>query len=149
MRTEALRAAAPLRNVLGNDWLLVAGVAYAGKVRTLESPAVHRELDGTSVGIDRILETFGSRPAQARIPHLVMGWHALADILWRNPLYRGLPAPARLRLGVAGAWGLIDWRSLAYHLFAPTLVRLGRRPRLRRLSGLLASARRRWGAGDG
>lgn len=148
MRTEALRAAAPLRNVLGNDWHLMAGVAFSGKVRTLEAPAIHRELGGTSVGIDRILETFGSRPAQARIPHLVMGWHALADIVWRNPVYRSRPALRRLGLGLASAWALIHWRSLAYHLLAPPIVRLGRRPRLRRLPALLTRARRRWGAGE-
>ncbi len=147
MRTEALRAAAPLRNVLGNDWLLLAGIAYTGKVRTLEETSIHRRLDGTSVGIDRILETFGSRPAQARVPHLVMAWHAFADVAWRSPLYRSLAPPARVRVGLASAWSLIHWRSLAFHLLGPALIRLGRRRRLRRLPGLLGWARRRWGEG--
>jgi glycosyltransferase domain-containing protein len=145
MRTASLRAAAPLRNVLGNDWHLIAGVAFTGKVRTLASPAIHRELDGTSVGIDRILETFGSRPAQARIPHLVMAWHAFADVAWRHPLYRRLSLAGRIRTGVCGGWALIRWRSLAYHLLGPPVVRLGRRRRLHWLALALSRAKRRWG----
>ena len=48
MPRAVLQRAAPLRNVLGNDWLLAAAIAAQGKVATIRATAIKRELDGTS-----------------------------------------------------------------------------------------------------
>jgi glycosyltransferase domain-containing protein len=145
MRSTSLRAAGRLRNVLGNDWMLMAAVAFTGKVRTLPEPRIHRQLDGTSSDIGSILHTFGSASAQGRIPHLVIAWHAFGDIVRGAPVYRSSPLAARLALGAASAWTLINWRSLAFHLFGPLLVRVGRLPGLGWVTRGLDWARRRWG----
>jgi hypothetical protein len=130
-RADALRAAAPMPNVLANDWLMVARMAMAGKVRTLTTTRIHRALGGTSADIAGILHAFDAPSFQARVPHLVMAGHAFADIGWRASAYSGLAPRARWALAVRSAPGVIDWPSFAWHLTAPTAARLGRRPRSR------------------
>jgi hypothetical protein len=128
MPRAVLLRAAPLRNVLGNDWLLAAGVAAQGKIATITTTAINRELDGTSADFARLARTLGLPPWQARIPHLVIAWQVLKDIGWRAPAYRELPISARARLALAGPLAAIRWRSLAWHIATPAFAAIGRRP---------------------
>lgn len=128
VRGTALAAATPMPNVLGNDWLLVARLAFTGKVTTLRTTHVNRELDGTSADIETILRTFGAPTMQARVPHLFMARHVAADIGWGSPAYAPLGSQ-RVRLAMRCAWSAIDWPSLAWHVTAPTAASIGRRRR--------------------
>jgi glycosyltransferase involved in cell wall biosynthesis len=127
MARSVLQRAAPLRNVLGNDWLLAAAVAAQGKVATITSTAINRELDGTSADFARLAATLELPRWQARIPHLVIAWEVLQDAGWRAAVYRDLTAMERARLLLGGPWAAIRWRSLAWHLTMPTFAALGRR----------------------
>lgn len=147
IRRKALTHAAPLLNVLGNDWLLVGAIAYQGPVCTLATTAVNRMLGGTSKDVASIAVTFDKPALQARLPHIVMAWHTFAQLGWRAAVYRDLPLPRRLAFGLAGALRVIDWRSLAWHLTAPSAFTLQRRPRGRRLAGAYFDLTRRYGAG--
>jgi glycosyltransferase involved in cell wall biosynthesis len=147
MPRSALRGAAPLRNVLGNDWLFTAAVATQGKVATITTTAINRELDGTSADFAKLTETLGLPAWEARIPHLVIAWELFTDVAWRAPAYRALGPPARIRLAVAGALATIRWRSLAWHLTMPTFAALGRRPGGRWLWRWYLRATRALGAG--
>jgi len=128
MARAVLLRAAPLRNVLGNDWLLAAAIAAQGKVRTIDTAALNRDLGGTSADFSRLVATLGLPRWQARIPHLMIAFEVLADIGWRAPVYRELRAGDRARLALAGAWSVISWRSLAWHATMPAFAALGRRP---------------------
>jgi hypothetical protein len=128
MPRSVLLRAAPLRNVLGNDWLLAAAVAAQGKVATIDATAINRELDGTSADFARLAGTLGLPAWQARIPHLVIAWQVLQDIGWRAPAYRELALPSRARLALTGALAAIRWRSLAWHIATPAFAAIGRRP---------------------
>jgi glycosyltransferase involved in cell wall biosynthesis len=127
MPRAVLRRAAPLRNVLGNDWLLAAAIAAQGKVTTIRATAINRELDGTSADFVKLAETLGLPRWQARIPHLVIAGEVLADIGWRSPIYRELPVLARGRLALSAPAAAIRWRSLAWHMTMPTFAALGTR----------------------
>jgi hypothetical protein len=127
MRRETLQRAAPLRNVLGNDWLLAAAIAAQGPIATLTDTHIFRELGGTSADIPKLLATLGLPRWQRRVPHLVVAAELIREIGWRAPAYRVLPGPARARLAVASARAAISWRSLAWHLTMPTFASLGRR----------------------
>jgi len=130
VRREALRAAAPMPNVLANDWLHVGRLAATGRVSMLESTHVTRELGGTSATIEGILAAFGAGTLGARVPHLVMAWAVLADVGWRAPAHARIGSPVqRALLAPRCALGVIDWRSLAWHLTAPAALGLARRPR--------------------
>lgn len=127
MARAVLRRAAPLRNVLGNDWLLAAAVAAQGKARTLTTTSINRELDGTSADFAKLCATLGLPGWQARIPHLVIASQLIADIGWRAPAYRDLGVLERARLACAAAWVAIRWRSLIWHMTMPSFAALGKR----------------------
>jgi glycosyltransferase involved in cell wall biosynthesis len=127
MARAVLRRAAPLRNVVGNDWLLATAIAMQGRATTLTETSINRELDGTSADFAKLIATLGLPRWQARIPHLVIAWQLFADIGWRAPVYGDLPLFVRIWLACAGAWVAIRWRSLIWHMTMPTFAALGRR----------------------
>jgi Glycosyl transferase family 2 len=147
MPRSVLLNAAPLLNVLANDWLLVAAIAYQGPIRTLPTTAINRTLGGTSADIASIGLTFGKSALQARMPHLIMGWHTFSQLGWRAGTYRGLSAPRRFVLALRCARLVINWKSLAWHLTSPTASSLERRPRGQPLARVYHSLTRRLGAG--
>lgn len=144
---RVLALAAPMPNVLGNDWLHVARIACQGSVHMLGDVRIHRELDGTSTDVGSILTTFGEAEWQARIPSLVIAWEVFSDIAWRHPVYGRLGRQRRVWVGAVAAIASIRWKSLAWHLVTPTLARIGRRPRGERLYRMYDRFTRRLGAG--
>jgi glycosyltransferase involved in cell wall biosynthesis len=60
------------RDVVGGDWLLVAGLAAAGRVRTLSGVHVHRSLEGLSSDREKLGESFGMSRALARHHHFAV-----------------------------------------------------------------------------
>jgi glycosyltransferase involved in cell wall biosynthesis len=122
MARSVLQQAAPLRNVLGNDWMLAAAILAQGKAATLTTTSINRELDGTSADFAKLTATLGLPRWQARVPHLVIAWQLLADIGWRAPVYRDLTPFARARLACASAWTAIRWRSLIWHMTMPSFA---------------------------
>lgn len=149
MPREVLERARPLPNVLGNDWLQVARIAYQGEIRTLEEVRINRDLGGTSVDIGSILSSFEKPGWQARAPQLVIAGALLQDIAWVHPVYRSLGRAGRLALGAQGALASVRWRSLAWHLITPTARQLARRPRGRPIWRLYYRLTRALGAGRG
>jgi glycosyltransferase involved in cell wall biosynthesis len=127
MPKAVLQCAAPLRNVLGNDWLLVAAIAAQGKVTTVRATAINRELDGTSGDFIKLTATLGLPHWQTRIPHLVIAGEVLADIGWRSPVYRDLPVLTHARLALTAPAAAIRWRSLVWHMTMPAFAAIGRR----------------------
>jgi len=102
MRREHLLHAAPLRNCVGADWLLVASVAYRGKVRTLDGVAINRSLEGASKDHAGLAGAYDLSPRQSRNWHLLIARAAYRDITsasWFRELGRG----QRLRLAVGAA----------------------------------------------
>ena len=115
-----------MRNVLGNDWLIVAGLLVQGTGVTLATTSINRELGGTSADFRKLAKTLGLPSAQARVPHLVIAWEVLAEVLWRSRAFRAIPGGARARLGLRASIAVLDWRSDAWHLTAPTAAAIGR-----------------------
>jgi glycosyltransferase involved in cell wall biosynthesis len=124
---SVMRRAAPLRNVLGNDWLLAAAIVAQGKATTLTGTSINRELDGTSADFAKLCATLDLPGWQARIPHLVIASQLIADIGWRAPAYRDLGLLARARLAFTAAWAAIRWRSLIWHMTMPSFAALRQR----------------------
>jgi glycosyltransferase involved in cell wall biosynthesis len=127
MPRAVLRRAAPLRNVLGNDWLLAAAIAAQGKITTVHATAINRELDGTSADFAKLAATLDLPRWQARIPHLVIAGEVLADIGWRARAYRDLPVLTRAHLALRAPVGAIRWRSLVWHMTMPVFAAVGKR----------------------
>jgi glycosyltransferase involved in cell wall biosynthesis len=127
MPRAVLQRAAPLRNVLGNDWLLAAAIAAQGKVATIPATAIKRELDGTSGDFVKLAATLGLPHWQTRVPHLVIAGEVFADIGWSAPAYRDLPVLARARLALTAPLAAIRWQSLVWHMTMPAFAAIGKR----------------------
>jgi hypothetical protein len=134
IRTEALRRAAPMPNILGNDLVLVGALAFQGKIATLDSVEVHREAGGTSADLVKIVQTFGGSRWQGRLPHLTIAAAVARSIAWDGEVYRCLPVPARLALAARCSSAAMDWMAQAWYLSDPLVA------------GLEARAGTRWAA---
>jgi glycosyltransferase involved in cell wall biosynthesis len=97
MRRKYLDAALP-QNVLGGDWLLIAAIAFRGKIETIKSPLVHRSFAGTSRTLKGLTESLGISDIHAGVPHLSIAVSACKDIAWRSKTYSSLSRRARISL---------------------------------------------------
>jgi glycosyltransferase involved in cell wall biosynthesis len=127
MPRAVLQRAAPLRDAVGNDWLLVAAVLAQGTAATLTETAILRELGGTSANFPKLVETLDLPRWQARLPHLVIAGELYAEIMRRGEAFAELPTRERRALAFAAARAVLDWKSDAWHLTMPTFAALGRR----------------------
>jgi len=98
-----LFADVPFKQEIGGDWLTVATFAYRGRVKTLTDVHVNRSIAGLSADPRRLARAFGLTGLRARCHHLFFGGAIVADLLWREPVYRSSPLPARLFTGVLSA----------------------------------------------
>jgi glycosyltransferase involved in cell wall biosynthesis len=124
IRTAALRRAAPMPNVLGNDLVLVGALAFQGKVATLDAVTVHRDAGGTSADLGKIVRTLGGGRWQARLPHGTIAAAVARDIAWRGEVYGELSPPARLALATRCAIAAMDWTAQAWYLTDPLVLAL-------------------------
>lgn len=121
MPRAALERASPMRDVLGNDWLLVMDLLAQGKALTIRETSIFRERGGASAGFLKLASTLRAPRWQARVPHLVIAWNVLAGICRRDGPYSSLATRDRLALALTAPWAAIRWRSLAWHMLAPVL----------------------------
>jgi hypothetical protein len=149
MSRDVLAQAAPMRSVLGNDWLLVMAMLAQGKARTLSDTAILRELHGTSADFAKLTRTLGLPAWQARIPHLAIAWQVLLDVCGRAPVYRRLPVGERMRTALICPPAAIRWRSLAWHMTMPAFAALAGHRRTRWLWHGYTRLTRLAGAGRG
>lgn len=135
MRREQL-SQIPLHEILGADWLLVAHVAFLGKVKTLDSVAINRSVTGASQDIHKLAAKAGLSKFMVRNPHLKIALTVFGDIVWGSPAYQSLSLFGRLALGskcflaVCKKYCVPDWHQRLYrrakrieagvkHAFAP------------------------------
>ncbi len=118
-----------IRNVMGNDLLHLAGLAYLGPLHTLEDVLVHRQADGTSVSLANVAATLGLGRFQTYAPQLAFAFWVMQDIAWKSPLYADLGRVGRVRLGLHAGW-IAFWRFVPKAVVkfgALTLTRFGKR----------------------
>ena len=98
----------PMQNVLGGDWLLIARLALAGKILTLDDVAICRSSRGASADVRSLALSHGLSPRKARQPHRTIAINVARDITRLSPSFAHLNAIARLVL--AGRSALIVHR---------------------------------------
>jgi len=87
------------RKIFGGDWLMIAEIAFVGKVETLDKVSLNRSIKGMSRDLEKLALDLGTSWLMAQSPHLKVAASAWADVVWKTPLYRALSLPARLILG--------------------------------------------------
>lgn len=111
------------REQVGGDWLLVAGLAAAGRVRTLRDVHIHRSLEGLSSDREKLAESLGMRGRLARHHHFAVAAGFARDILGA-PAYAGLGRAQRTLLAALAA-GLIVIRFPGHLAVRRVLESLG------------------------
>jgi hypothetical protein len=104
-RTDLL--ATPFPDAIGGDWLLVAGMAARGRIRTLADVHVHRSTTGLSSDEERLARSFGLDGLRARHHHVLVAANVARDVAWRDPAYDGIPAVARLTAGALSSLAIV------------------------------------------
>lgn len=96
-RTQLLRV--PIRNTLGGDWLLIAAIAFIGKIKTLPDVYANRSLGGMSATYEKIAATLRLSQFTVNHPNLSVAASAFSDIVWQSPVYSKGGIFSRLSLG--------------------------------------------------
>jgi len=96
-RTSADQKIPPLRNLMGNDWLHVAALAFQGQVFVLDDVAVHRNVGGMTKSLRHVARGLGLGPVQANVPLLAIIYWVVEDIATTD-VYRTLTPARRLLL---------------------------------------------------
>ena len=93
----------PMQNILGGDWLLVARLAAAGKIVTVDDIVIYRSSDGASADVSALAMRLGFSAKRARQPHNSIALSVARDILRPSLAFAKLGVGARLLLAVRSA----------------------------------------------
>ncbi len=129
IRRERLLAL-PTSKAVGHDWLVVAALAYTGKIRTVDGVAIHRSVEGTSQDPGSLGRAYGLSKRQGRHWYWVVAQSAFRDIR-ESPVYRDL-GRARRDVLAAIAASLVVIRFGPKAIAARLLARVGLLERARR-----------------
>ena len=97
MYTSYLQKIGGLQNVMGGDWLLIAGVAYLGKIKTLKTTCVHRTMGGASKNGASLASAYNLPRIWGSIPFVYVGFKIFQDFYNRRI---ALNFPCNLLLGI-------------------------------------------------
>jgi glycosyltransferase involved in cell wall biosynthesis len=121
-RTVLDKVSLPVPNILGDDWLLVAGVAFLGKVKTLQSVTINRDTRGLPSNLKKLARAIGTPGLLRKAPNLEIALNVRRDITRTSPVYEPLGVPARSALG----WAAFLIVFSRYCVLAPAMQRLER-----------------------
>jgi len=118
MRTHQIKQL-KMKNTMGGDWLLIAEIAFFGKVLTLKGFAVHRELGGATVSYKKIASTLGLSSFHGFFPFISIACATLSEVI-NSPTYKLRPFFERIVVGLA-IFVIIITKSLV--IYTKELVR--------------------------
>jgi len=114
-RTERLRALPALPDIVGRDWLLVAALAFGGKVRTVDGAQLSRSAAGISDNLRRVARSLDLGPFPRTLPRAALAVGIARDLL-RSPTYAPLRGRERVvlaaRCSLSAAWRV----GIRFHL---------------------------------
>jgi len=105
MRRE-LAVKAPLRNVMGADWIFVGALAYLCKIKNLAYPGYNKDRSGMSKSFMEDANTRGLSYFAAYFPYLSISFNVFGEILYRCSVYSDLPFHKRFRTALSAFWGI-------------------------------------------
>lgn len=104
MRTQEIARVPMYEKLLAADWLMVAALAYRGKIKTLASTSLHRTLAGQSRDWTTLLSTLPLSDFQKQNYGLTIASSVFNDIAWRSPVYEAMGRPQRLAFATRAAY---------------------------------------------
>jgi glycosyltransferase involved in cell wall biosynthesis len=106
MRRSVLRSTPPAPNTMGGDWLYVAAIAFQGRIVTLESTSIRKQMGGASRSTRQIAKSLGLPRIQGVLPMESIMLSSFADTAWRCPVFAPLGRFGRLGLALRVEWAL-------------------------------------------
>ena len=88
-----------LENRMGEDWHVVAKVAYLGKIKMLNGIGYHKRLNGSSKTLKNYAKIIGAPWFTTSFPHAQIALDAFSEIM-RSPFYGEKTLVARLTLAL-------------------------------------------------
>ncbi len=98
----------PCVNTMGTDWLTLAAAAYSGKIRTVPTTCIHRDLGGSTVSFAAIAEQMELPGHEQHFPYLSIAVNAAYDVLSRAWPFNELPRHIRLYLAIRVFYKLVS-----------------------------------------
>jgi glycosyltransferase involved in cell wall biosynthesis len=98
MRTSQIRQL-EINNLLGGDWLLIAALAFTGKIKVFPEVSVHRDLGGATTSHRKITETLGISRLNSLFPVTSIAANVWYDIINANHIYHTRPRVERIIAG--------------------------------------------------
>lgn len=95
-----------LKNRMGEDWHVVAKIAYLGKIKMLDCTGYHKRLNGSSKTLKQYAKMIGAPWFSANFPHAQIAIDAFLEII-RSPVYNGLPQHSKLLLALCSSGSIL------------------------------------------
>ena len=120
---RALLVQTPIAEGLASDWLLVAGIAWSGKIRTIEAVSIHRSLEGASSDPATLTRALGIPGWKAWFAHFFVGARVCRDVWRASSTPR--PIDSNDSLSELSAPPIVVVRCWPRSIFALTLAKVG------------------------
>ena len=101
----------PLIKTMGSDWLLVASMAFMGKIMTLDNVSVHRRLGGATVSYEEIAKQLSLTGFGKKFPRLAIAGNAFQNILSRDQTFRTLNQFERFIFACTVSCFIVIWQA--------------------------------------
>ena len=98
MRTSRIQHL-EIKNSLGGDWLLIAALAFTGKIKVVPEVVVHRELGGATTSFRKITQALGISRLNSLFPMTSIAANVWSDIVMANSVYHSRPILERIVAG--------------------------------------------------
>lgn len=90
----------PLRNILGNDYILSANIAFMGKIKTLDNISIHRNLGGISENIKKIALTYKLSLFNVYFPFVSIWLNIVKDLICQSAILTKVSITIRIVLAI-------------------------------------------------
>jgi glycosyltransferase involved in cell wall biosynthesis len=100
----------PIDHALGGDWLMVAAMAYLGKIKALEDVFLYRSTEGVSQSWESLAAAYGLEGFSRAHPVFAIARTIFADIVWKSPIYSSLDTPRRIEMASRAAYAVVRSR---------------------------------------
>ena len=99
MRREQLLQV-PFSNQVAGDWLLIAAIAFMGKIKTLDNITLSRSTEGASKSREHLCRSYGLSKFKANNLYGIIAMNIYKDIAWKSSIYQPMGRLARHSLGL-------------------------------------------------
>jgi hypothetical protein len=104
-------------NTMGGDWLMIASLAFLGKIKTIEHVFVHRESNWSVDYHKKLAKRLGLSDFQANNPYISIALSASKDIVSNLQIYGNLNLLQRIVLSRKALIMILKEKHVSHYPF--------------------------------